>query len=71
MLQPKTAEVIKELGPSVGGDFLGSGGGSVGRAVASDTIDLRFKSHPLQNFIVQSKYRKDENKEKEAANGPS
>ena len=53
---------------------MGSGCGSVGRAVASDTRDLWFKSRHLQNFIYQIIYqlfnRKDENKEKEAGNGP-
>ena len=31
----------------------GSGGGSVGRAVTSNTRDLQFKSHHRQNFIYQ------------------
>ena len=33
--------------------LLSSGGGSVGRAVASDTRDLGFKARHWQNFIYQ------------------
>ena len=51
-----------------------SGCGSVGRAVASDTRDPRFKPRHRKSFIYQIIYqlyhRKDENKEKEAGNGP-
>ena len=47
---------------------MGSGCGSVGRAVAYDTRDLQFKSRRWQNFIYQLHDRKDENKEKEAGN---
>ena len=50
---------------------LGSGCGSVGRAAASYTRDLQFESRHRQNFIYQLYNRKDENKEKEAGNGPS
>ena len=50
---------------------MGSGGGSVGRAVASNTRDPRFESRHRQSFIYQLYIRKDENKEKEAGNGPS
>ena len=52
---------------------MGSGGGSVGRAVTSDTRDPWFESQHWQNFIYQLyiEKRKDENKEKEAGNGPS
>ena len=50
---------------------LGSGCGSVGRAVTSDTRDLRFESKHRQNFIYQLYNRQDENKEKEVGNGPS
>ena len=32
---------------------MGSGGGSVSRAVASDIRDLRFESQQWQNFIYQ------------------
>ena len=53
----------------------GSGCGSVGRVVASDTRDLRFEPHHRQYLIYQLIYqlcnRKNENKEKEAGNGPS
>ena len=42
---------------------LGSGGGSLGRAVTSKTRDPRFKSQHHQNF---NRNRKDQNKEKEA-----
>ena len=49
----------------------GSGCGSVGRAVAFDTRDPQFESRHRQNFIYQLYNRKDENKEKEAGNGPS
>ena len=50
------------------GSELGSGCGSVGRAVASDTKDPRFKSRHPQNFIYQLYNRKDENVEKGAGN---
>ena len=54
------------------GQRTGSGRGSVGRAVPSDTRDPRFKSQHWQSFIYQlSLNRKDENEEKEAGNGPS
>ena len=49
----------------------GSGCGSFGRAIASDTRDPQFKSRHWQNIIYQLYNRKDENKEKEAGNGPS
>ena len=49
----------------------GSGCGSVGRAVASDTRDPRFESSHQRNFIYQLYNRIDKNKEKEAGNGPS
>ena len=48
---------------------MGSGGGSVGRAVASDTRDPWFESQHWQNFIYQL-YIEKENKEKEAGIGP-
>ena len=49
----------------------GSGGGSVGRAVASDSRGLQFKSSHRQKCIYNiycELYWKDENKEKEAGN---
>ena len=50
--------------------WTGSGCGSVGRAITSDTRDPRFESRHQQNFIYQFIYqlynRKDKNKEKEA-----
>ena len=55
---------------------MGSGCGSVGRAVASKTRGLRFESSHWQTFIniehlyTVNLYLKDENKEKEAGNGP-
>ena len=56
---------------------LGSGCGSVGRAVASDTRGPRFDSSHWQKFIfilnicsLSTVYWKDENNEKEAENGP-
>ena len=56
---------------------MGSGCGSVGRAVASDTRGQRFESSHQQKFIyilniclLSTVYRKDENKEKEAGKGP-
>ena len=55
----------------------GSGCGSVGRAVASDTRGPRFESSHRQKFIfilniclLSTEYWKDENKEKEAGYGP-
>ena len=56
----------------------GSGCGSVGRAVASNTKGLQFESSHRQKFIyilniclLSTVYWKDENKkEKEAGNGP-
>ena len=53
--------------------FVGSGCGSVGRAVASDSRGPRFKFGHQQNFIWNiycQLFWKDENKEKEAGNGP-
>ena len=51
---------------------VGSGGGSVGRAVAYDTRGPWFESQHRQIFIDQLKLNRiDENKEKEAGNGPS
>ena len=56
---------------------MGSGCGSVGRAVASDTSGPRFVSSHRQIFlsilnicILSTVYGKDENKEKEARSGP-
>ena len=48
----------------------GSGCGSAGRAVASDTRDPQFEPSHQQNFTYQLCHGKDENKEKEAGNGP-
>ena len=51
---------------------MGIGCGSVGRPVASDTKGPRFESNHWQIFILNiycQLYWKDENKEKEAANG--
>ena len=57
--------------------WVGSGCGSVGRAVASDTRGPRFESSHRQKFIyilniclLSTVFWKDENKEKEAGNGP-
>ena len=50
---------------------MGSGCGSVGTAVASDTRDPQFESRHWQSFIYQLYIRKDDKKEKEAGNGPS
>ena len=51
-----------------------SGGGSVGRAVVSDSIGPQFESSHwqllLNQYILWSVCRKDENKEKEAGIGP-
>ena len=53
---------------------MGSGCGAVGRAVASDTRGPGFESnhrHILLNiYLLLTVCRKDENKEKEAGNGP-
>ena len=56
---------------------MGSGCGSVGRAVAYDTRGPRFESSHRQKFIyilniclLSTVYWKDENKEKEAGDGP-
>ena len=56
---------------------MGSGCGSVGRAVASDTRGLQLKSSHRQKIIytlnlcfLSTVYLKDKNKEKEAGNGP-
>ena len=51
---------------------MGSGGGSVGRAVATDTKDPRFKSQHRQFFLPIVRFNvKDKNKEKETGKGPS
>ena len=53
---------------------MGSGCGAVGREVASDTSGPQFESSHRQSFyrafVYCQLYRKDENKEKEAENGP-
>ena len=52
---------------------IGSGGGWVGSAVASKSRGLRFESSHQQKLILNiycQPYWKDENKEKEAGNGP-
>ena len=51
----------------------GSGGGSVGRAVASDTRDLQFEYQHQQSFMYQFLLNRKDKKEmeKEAGNGPS
>ena len=53
---------------------LGSGCGAVGRAVASDTRGPGFESSHrqllLNIYLLLTVCRKDENKEKEARNGP-
>ena len=50
---------------------MGSGGGSVGRAVAYDTRDPRFKSQHRQNLFTNGNQIEKTKKEKEAGNGPS
>ena len=56
--------------------LMGSGCGSVGRAVAFDTSGPRFEPVIGKNLLVlnicilSTVYWKDENKEKEAGNGP-
>ena len=56
---------------------LGSGCGSVGRVVASNTRGPRFESSHRQKFtyilnicLLSTMYWKDKNKEKETGNGP-
>ena len=55
-------------------NFVGSGCGTVGRAVASDTRGPGFESCLwqllLNVYLLLTVCRKDENKEKEAGNGP-
>ena len=48
---------------------MGSGGGSVGTAVASDTRDLRFEFQHRQNFIYQLYIQIEETKIKEKRPG--
>ena len=51
-------------------DASGSGCGSVGRVVASDTRGPRFESsHFILNILSCQLYSKDENQEKKAGNG--
>ena len=64
-------EVVRDLGKNV--KTMGSGCGSVGRAVASDSRGPQFESSQQQKFILNiycQLYWKDENKEKDAENGP-
>ena len=49
---------------------MGHGCGAVGRAVASDTRGPGFESSHWQLLLNIYYCRKDENKEKEAGNGP-
>ena len=70
----RSAPAIPFLGRSLCGT-MGSGCGSVGRAVASDTRGPRFESSHRQKFILNicllsTVYSKDENKEKDAGDGP-
>ena len=67
----KSASLFKGVQGLIGP--WGSGCGSVGREVASDTRDPRFESTHRQIFIFKLYNRKDKNKEKEkeAGNGPS
>ena len=65
----KSASLFKGVQGLIGP--WGSGCGSVGREVASDTRDPRFESRHRQNFFYQLHNRKDENNEREAMNGPS
>ena len=58
---------------TVNKQVMGSGCGSVGRAVASNSRGPRFESSHREKFILNiycQLYLKDENKEKEAGNGP-
>ena len=57
--------------------FLGSGCGSVGRAIASNTRGPQFESRHQKIYLfllniclLSTVYWKDENKEKEAGDGP-
>ena len=53
--------------------LLGSGCGSVGKAVGTDSWGPQFKSSHREQFILHiycKLYWKDKNKEKEAGNGP-
>ena len=54
--------------------MVGSGCGAVGRAVASNSRGLQFKSSHQKKIILNNVYCqldwKDKNKEKEAGNGP-
>ena len=49
---------------------MGSGCGSVGRAIASNTRDPRFESCHQQNLSTNCIIEEEENKEKETGNGP-
>ena len=54
-------------------EMKGSGCGSVGRGVASKSKGMQFESSHQQKIILNiycQLYRKDENREKEAGNGP-
>ena len=58
---------------TVASNNMGSGCGSVGRAGTSDSTGPRFESYHQQKIILNiycQLYWKDENKEKEAGNGP-
>ena len=48
----------------------GSGCGSVGRVVASNTRDPWFESSHRQKFILNVNFRKDKNQQKRGRNGP-
>ena len=66
-LAPKKSQRLKDVG-------MGSGCGAVGRVVVSNTRGPRFKSSHrqllLNIYLLLTVCRKDENKEKEARNGP-
>ena len=50
---------------------MGSGCGSIGKAVTSNTRDPRLEPRHQRKVIYQLYNIEDENKEKEAGNGPS
>ena len=70
----KLAHTVSEKVEKQGIKFLqGRGGGSVGRAVASNSRGPRFESSHWQKFILNiycQLYWKDKNKGEEARNGP-
>ena len=72
-IKKKLTDILAPYCTQRNNKILGSGCGSVGRAIASNPRDLRFESIHWQEIVLNiycQLYWRDENKETEAGNGP-